>query len=271
MKVRAFLTSLFIIGFSTVLSVVALALWPLSPRGGIFLFIARIWPRAIFRVGGIRLRTVVAPGLDPAARYVYLSNHESLTDILALYAALPQKVVMVAKRSLLVVPLFSWGMWLAGFVFINRRNRASAYRSIEAAGARLRRRSVLVFPEGTRAVTPDLLPFKRGGFVLARSAGVPIVPVGIYGTRRLLPRDRFCVFPGRIAVCVGAPIPAPRATADCGAGAHAEPGSMEPWMAEVRLAIESLREEARRLVEGEAIASRGPQLRTGTFSVVDAT
>lgn len=242
LRLRAFLTSLYIIASTFVLSLIAIASFVITPTGGIYHAMAQMWAKQIFFFGGIEARTICSPLVDKDAHYLYLSNHESLTDILALFATLPQKVVMVAKRSLLILPVFSWGMWLAGFVFINRRDRASAYRSMAKAGQRLRKgRSVVVFPEGTRGDGGDLLPFKRGGFVLSQATGFPVVPVGIYGTRAVLPRDHFPVYPGRIAVCVGAPIAPPPA---------GEP--LEPFMKAVASEVDRLRKEARALWEKPA-------------------
>ena len=239
---RAFLTSLFIIAITFVLSLIAIASMVLTPRGGIYLAMARVWPKIIFRFGGIKWSSRVDPRVDPSISYLYLSNHESLTDILALFATLPQKVVMVAKRSLFILPVFSWGMWLAGFIFINRKNRTAAYRSMEKAGQRLQRgRSVVVFPEGTRGDSTELLPFKRGGFVLAQAAQFPVVPVGIHGTFSVLPRDTFPVYPGRIVVCIGAPIPPP-----------AKGAKLDEFTAQVKKEVDRLRLEARALAEKEA-------------------
>lgn len=237
LRIRAFFTSFFIIAYTIFMSVVAVVTWPLSPRGDLFLTFAKIWSRVIFFVGGIRWTTQRSDKLDLQKSYLYLSNHESLTDILALYATLPQKAVMVAKRSLFILPVFSWGMWLAGFVFINRRDRASAFRSMAQAGDRLRRgRSVLVFPEGTRGDGETLQAFKKGGFHLAQQAGFRIVPVGIAGTYSVLPRDTFPVYPGQIAVAVGAPMTPP------GPG---EP--LEDFVAQVEKEVDRLRHEARDL------------------------
>ena len=236
-RCRAFLTSFFILAWTFVLSVVATVTMPLSPRGELYLWFAQLWPKVIFAFGGIQYRRSVSPALQPDERYIYLSNHESLTDILALYATLPQKVVMVAKRSLLILPIFSWGMWLAGFVFINRKNRAAAFRSMDRAGDRLRRgRSVLVFPEGTRGDSKTLQAFKKGGFILAQQAGFRIVPVGIHGTYSVLPRDTFPVYPGRIAVAVGAPMQPP---------APGEP--LDDFIAQVSAEVDAMRTQAQQL------------------------
>lgn len=237
MLARAFLTSLFSFVWTLACSFIAILSLIFSPSGALYLGIARRWAELTFFVGGIEVRKSVSPGIDEGQSYLYLSNHESLTDILALYATLPQKVVMVAKRSLLFLPLFGWGMWLAGFVFIDRKNRQAAYRSLETAGQRLKKgRSVLVFPEGTRSTDAELLPFKRGGFLLAQAARIPVVPVGVAGTRAILPRNHCCIFPGRVAVCVGAPIPPPEKGAPLG-----------PYIAMLRDEIARLRKEAEAL------------------------
>lgn len=239
LRLRAFFTSFFILAFTGFMSVIAVVLWPLSPRGDLFLKLAQLWSRAIFRVGGIAYQVQVSEKLVPEKSYLYLSNHESLTDILALYATLPQKVVMVAKRSLFIVPVFSWGMWLAGFIFINRRNSREALSKMQSAGKLVKKgRSVLVFPEGTRSDGGNMLKLKRGGFVLAQAAQIEVVPVGIGGTAQVLPRDTFPVYPGRIAVCVGDPLPAPLPNED-----------LPLYIERVRVEIERLRVSAKQMCQ----------------------
>lgn len=239
LRVRAFFTSFFIIAYTIFMSALAVVTWPLSPRGDLFLTFANLWSRVIFRVGGIRWRVQVSEQLDLSKSYLYLSNHESLTDILALYATLPQKVVMVAKRSLFILPVFSWGMWLAGFIFIDRKNTRAAYARLSRAGKLIRKgRSVLVFPEGTRGDGGELLKLKRGGFVLAQAAQIPVVPVGIAGTAKVLPRDTFPVYPGSIAVCIGDPIDPPSAEED-----------LPEYMSRVQVALENLRSQARAIAD----------------------
>jgi 1-acyl-sn-glycerol-3-phosphate acyltransferase len=114
---------------------------------------------------------------------------------------------MVAKRSLLFVPIFGWALWLAGFFFIDRSNRERAVRTLDRAAARLRQgTSIVVFAEGTRSTDGTLLPFKRGGFVLAIQAGVPVVPVSVRGGRSVLAKGALNPKPGLMQVTFGAPI-----------------------------------------------------------------
>ncbi len=219
------------------MSALAVATWPFSPRGDLFLYFAKVWSRVIFVVGGIRWQMVVSDRLELSKSYLYLSNHESLTDILALYATLPQKVVMVAKRSLFILPVFSWGMWMAGFIFIDRKNTKVAYARLRSADKLIRKgRSVLVFPEGTRGDGGELLKLKRGGFALAQAAQIEVVPVGISGTAQVLPRDSFPVYPGSIAVCIGEPIAPPSADEELSA-----------YMDRIRGEIDKLRIKAKAL------------------------
>ena len=236
-RLRAVGTSLFIIVWTTILSMTALVTFPFSPRGRCFFWLARVWSRSIFAVAGVQVRTACSPHLRPDENYVYLATHESLTDILALFCALPQNVVMVAKRSLLILPLFSWGMWLAGFVFINRSSRAKALRSMEQAGRRLPKgRSILVFPEGTRSDGTGVGSLKKGGFILAQRAKLRVIPLGIFGTHGVLPRDTFPVYPGRISIAIGDPMPPP-----------SEGESLDAYVARTHAQLVSLRKQAQAL------------------------
>jgi 1-acyl-sn-glycerol-3-phosphate acyltransferase len=114
---------------------------------------------------------------------------------------------LVAKQSLFRIPIFGWGLSAAGFVSVDRADKASARQTFAAAEQRLRSGgSILLFPEGTRSAGDTLLPFKRGGFLLALRTGLPIVPVGIRGTRAVqAPRQR-SIRPGTVEVRFGAPI-----------------------------------------------------------------
>lgn len=212
-------------------SSVGILTWPFSPRGDLYLRLARIWSRGILWSLGIPLSVEGAERLDPRATVLFMANHRSLFDIFALFVATEHGLRMVAKRTLFLIPIFGWSLWMCGFIPIDRSNRTSAIRSLDRAALRIRRGvSVLVFPEGTRNSGPGLLPFKKGGFVLALKAGVPIVPVMVMGTDRIMPPGSLRVGRGEIRVRFGDPIP----TADLAAS------DRDRLMATVETAMERL-------------------------------
>lgn len=212
-------------------SSIGIVTWPLSPSGELYLGYARRWSSWIFLSLGIPLTVERDPAISPERPYVFMSNHRSIFDIFALFLATDHSLRMVAKRVLFLIPIFGWALWMCGFIPINRRDRESAIRSLERAADRIRNGvSVLVFPEGTRGSGETLLPFKKGGFMMALQAGVPVVPVAVSGTESVMAARSLRVGRGAIKVRLGAPIP----TAGRG------PEARDELMAEVRSAMNSL-------------------------------
>lgn len=212
-------------------STLGLVTWPVSPRGELYLKFARIWSGMILRGLSIPLEVEREAELDPEHPFLFMSSHRSVFDIFALFLATRHSLRMVAKRELFFIPIFGWALWMCGFIPIDRSNRESAIGSLAEAARKVRQGiSVLVFPEGTRGSGDGLLPFKKGGFVLALEAGVPVVPIAILGSERIMPKGSFKVGRGRIRVRLGRPIP----TAGRG------PGARDALMSEVRHAIETL-------------------------------
>jgi 1-acyl-sn-glycerol-3-phosphate acyltransferase len=119
---------------------------------------------------------------DPRRPYVVVSNHESFADIL-LISHLPWEMKWLSKAELFRIPIMGWMMWLAGDVPVRRGFGHSALEAMERCRRALQNRvSVMIFPEGTRSRTSELLPFKDGAFRLAIEAGVPILPLAVSGT-----------------------------------------------------------------------------------------
>ncbi len=187
---------------------------PYQPRG----FYDReqaAWGRRLLRLNGARLRVEGLERLDPDGAYVFVANHASLVDIWALLAAVPQSVKFLAKRELMHWPLFGRVLRAAGHLPIDRGDLRHAVAAYDEAAAELRRgTSAAVFAEGTRTRTGGLLAFKRGPFVLAIRAGVPVVPVWIGGTFEMLPRGSLRLRPGEVVVRLGEPIPTAHLTHD---------------------------------------------------------
>jgi 1-acyl-sn-glycerol-3-phosphate acyltransferase len=179
----------------------------IPPRGDWTYRIARMWSRGVLLTSGVKVCSRFVIPLDSTRQCVFMANHRSLFDIPALIVSLPGQTRFLAKKSLFQIPVFGWALRAGGFITIDRKNLSSARSSFAQAVSRLRVGiSLLVFPEGTRSTVEDLLSFRRGGFLLALKSGLPIVPVGIRGSREVQSKKDFTIRPGTIWVHYGAPL-----------------------------------------------------------------
>ena len=216
--------NLYLLFGTTIFAVITVATgWiPLRHGSRFFFVLGRWWSRLLLWSSGVRLRTEQLAPLSPDRPYVLLSNHQSLFDIPVLLATLPVPARFLAKRELFRIPVFGWALKVGGFIPVERGGK-SAGDSFRAAAERVRSGgSVLLFPEETRSTDGNLLPFKRGGFLLAQKAGLPMVPVGIRGTLGVRPRHSYRIHPGRVLVRYGEPLPPPSAGRGGTVGAIAE-------------------------------------------------
>src|SRR5688572_14822466 len=119
----------------------------------------------------------VLPGakLDPKRAYVFVMNHQSMLDIPVAFAFIPMNVRFIFKKVLYWVPFLGWFVWRTKMVPVDRANPQQAYGSLSEGVRRVRDGiSIIAYPEGTRSVAGEILKFKRGPFVLAQAAGVPM-------------------------------------------------------------------------------------------------
>lgn len=176
----------------------------------------RCWAPALVRATGAKFQVEPLPDIDWKKPYIFAMNHQSMMDICCAFEAIPSNLRFVAKHTLAYVPFLGWYMWATGMIFINRSNRRDAVKSLHAAGERIRAgKSIIVYPEGTRSRGAfSIQPFKKGPFVLALEAKVPIVPVAIDGSGRVLPSDGFNIRPGPVRMKIGKPIDTAKYTAD---------------------------------------------------------
>jgi len=208
----------------------------LPPRGDWFLRFARGWARSVLAVSGVSIEVLHRERLPREGSFVVAANHESFADIVVILSVVPLQIRFLAKRSIFRVPVLGWSIAAAGFIPVDRGDPSGSAAAVDAALERLRRgRSLVVFPEETRTRTGELLPFKKGAALLALRAGLPLLPMGLAGTRQVLPRGRFVMTPGRVVVSPGFPLSTE------GAAPSARRSLTERLSAEVR----QLRDEAR--------------------------
>lgn len=177
-------------------------------RGPIYSRLTGRWARMVLRAA--RCRVVVHGGerLVAGEPAVVVSNHVSWFDVPAKAAIFPGPFSFVAKKELRSVPLFGKAMEAAGHLFVDRRNRQAAIESMRDAGRRIHELGshVVVYPEGTRSRSGRLQPFKKGAFMMAVEAGVPIIPTVVIGSYDIMRPDEWRVRPNVIHVHFGQPV-----------------------------------------------------------------
>jgi 1-acyl-sn-glycerol-3-phosphate acyltransferase len=252
MKVLNILQALFLAFWSVLWISLALLVTLVTGNGERALAMARrFWAPALIWAARVKLEVEPFPQLDWEKPHIFVLNHESMLDIACAFAALPVNLRFVAKHSLAKVPFLGWYMRMTGMIFVNRSDRSQAVASLKRAGERIRAgANILAFPEGTRSKDGRILPFKKGPFVVAVEAGVPIIPVAISGSGRALPSGGFNLVGGVVRMKVGQPI----STADRGREGR------DGLLIEVREAILGLHREIGGLGSDlEAIAEVGKE------------
>jgi 1-acyl-sn-glycerol-3-phosphate acyltransferase len=169
-------------------------------------------------LSGIKVLVVHAENILRDRAAVYAVNHASNVEPPVLYAVLSElfpRLRVLYKAELRKLPILVRAFDLAGFVPLERGNRDQSLPAIERAAAALREgNSFLIFPEGTRSRTGELLPFKKGGFIMALQGRAPIVPVAISGARDAMKKGSLVIRPVRVTVRFGRPIETAALTID---------------------------------------------------------
>jgi 1-acyl-sn-glycerol-3-phosphate acyltransferase len=158
---------------------------------------AVVW---VCRAAGLRTRV---EGLEniPAGTCLFAANHTSNADAPAIVGAMPRRIAILGKKSLFAIPIVGTAFRLAQFVPVDRAHPERAAASIDVAAEKMKQgMSFLIYPEGTRSRDGRLLPFRRGAFVLAIKAGVPVVPVACSGAHRVIAKNSYRIRPGEVVV-----------------------------------------------------------------------
>jgi len=195
--------------YTIVLGAVSIASSLLDQRGHFAHGCARAWSWLILKTTGVH---VTVEGLDRVVRgttYVFVSNHQSIYDTPVIFASLPYQLRIIAKTSLARFPVLGWHLRRGGHLFVDRQHpdRAGILRRWRALVSE--KLSLLIFAEGTRSSDGCVARFKAGSFLLAIEAGLPIVPLAVIGTRRVMPKGRLRTEPADVRLIVHDPIQPP--------------------------------------------------------------
>lgn len=161
----------------------------------------QLWARGLLFVGGITYKLHGFEQLQDDQNYLFISNHQSQVDIIALAGAIPLKFGWMAKEELFKIPFLGWHMRTMGYVPINRKSVTSSMRGLLLASKELKEGgSLVIFPEGSRSRDGKLKPFKDGAFYLAIKAGIPIATITIKGTSGIIEKGTSKVNRGEIDI-----------------------------------------------------------------------
>jgi len=170
------------------------------------------WGKVLARVAGIKIHVRDKDKLYRDGPMIIISNHQSMFDIIVFFSVLDLQFRWMAKASLFKIPIFGWAMRGAGYIPVERGDKKKSLQSLfHAAGQIQNGKSVVVFPEGTRGhADGTMLPFKKGGFILAKKASVVIQPITIWGANKIIPKQSQYrmqrVYPGRVHMHIHTPI-----------------------------------------------------------------
>jgi 1-acyl-sn-glycerol-3-phosphate acyltransferase len=173
---------------------------------------ARAWSWLILRTTKVRVAVAGLERLTPGTTYVFVANHQSHYDTPVVFSSLPFQLRIIAKESLARFPVLGWHLKRGGHLFVDRRNPdrggiLKRWRALVSEGL-----SLIIYAEGTRSADGRVARFKGGSFLLAIEAGLPVVPVAVIGTRKVMPKGRLRTEPADVELVIHDPICPPALT-----------------------------------------------------------
>ncbi|MFC1725424.1 lysophospholipid acyltransferase family protein [candidate division KSB1 bacterium] len=184
------------------------AVYLIDFNNNLFIHVEKIWAKVLLKIGRIKVEVEGTENIKKNKSYIFVANHMSAFDIPVSMAYIPVSIKMIAKKELARIPFFGWAIFLIGSIFIDRQNREKAVKSLDKALDRIKRRniSIMIYPEGTRSPDGEIKIFKKGAFVIAINSGLPVVPVTIYGSRDILPKNSLRIRKGNIKMIIHEPV-----------------------------------------------------------------
>lgn len=169
--------------------------------------LAVTWSRLCCAIAPLRVRIQGKKNYTRHHAYVVVANHQSMADIPMIHGFIGLKIKWVMKKQLGEIPVFGPACRQLGCIFVDRGNPGTAIKSIETAKGKLSKKSsVLFFAEGTRSRDGKVMPFKKGAFIFAMETGLPILPITVKNSYKVLPPDSLDLTPGSVDIIVHRPI-----------------------------------------------------------------
>jgi 1-acyl-sn-glycerol-3-phosphate acyltransferase len=198
----------FIVLYTIIISIAALISGLIDRSYTSYKYLTKIFSGGILFISGVKVKTHGLENINTEGPFIFVSNHISQFDIVALQFAIPMKAGFVFKKELAKIPLFGWQLMLGPHIVIDRSNAEKALKSIHKARYKMKMKSVsmILFPEGTRSKNGQLQQFKRGAFHLASQVDYPIVPVTVRDSDKLLPKGSLKINKGTINIYFSRPV-----------------------------------------------------------------
>lgn len=167
-----------------------------------------LWSPVIVWASSGKLKVTGLKNIDFRKPHIFVMHHQSTLDIPIIFKIIPVPLRFIVKKELKLAPFVGLYVWAMGMIFIDRQNTEKAVQSLKRASQKIcKGASIIAYPEGTRSDDGVVLPFKKGIFVTAIEAQVPVVPIAIEGSRLVMPKNSFALKPHEIWVSMGKPIP----------------------------------------------------------------
>ncbi len=198
----------FIILYTTFISFLALLSGLLDRSFSTYKYVTKMFSAGILFISGVKVKAEGLENINGEGPFIFVSNHISQFDIIALQFTIPGKSGFVFKKELAKIPLFGWQLMTGPHIVIDRTNAENALKSIHKARQKMKTKavSVILFPEGTRSKDGELQAFKRGAFHLASQVSFPIIPVTIRDSDKLLPKGSLRINKGTIRIKFSEPV-----------------------------------------------------------------
>ncbi len=206
---RALLTIgriIIIVAANACFSIIALLSLLVEKEGRSYFWAGSSWSKMTLKICRVEVRVRGIENIVSDGAYIFVTNHASMFDIPAIMSVLPRVRIMF-KKELSYVPLWGWALKWGHHIMVDRAKGSEAMKSLDRAAAAIKSGgSVILFAEGTRSRDGKLQPFKRGAFTLAAKSGVPIVPIAINGSFKILPKSSLDIRPSPIELVIEKPI-----------------------------------------------------------------